>query len=100
MSKEVYRRLSKAERKLESINRLRTNNTTLRIKYEGIKKLLEKKDKETKRLKNVINELEKMIKNDLEFACSMNENGIFNGVIDMLEVYLNKLHELKGSDKQ
>lgn len=28
-----------------------------------------------------------------------NENGIFNGAIDMLEVYLNKLQELKGDDK-
>lgn len=52
MNKEVYRRLSKAERKLKNTNRLRTNNSTLRIKYEGIKKLLEKKDKEIERLNN------------------------------------------------
>ena len=53
----MYRRLSKAERKLENTNRLRTNNSTLRIKYEGVKKLLEKKDKEIERLNNIINEL-------------------------------------------
>ena len=46
------------------------------------------------------NEIEKMMKNDLEWACSMNENGLFNGAIDMLEVYLDKLQELKGSDKE
>lgn len=53
MSKEVYRRLSKAERKLENTNRLRTNNSTLRIKYEGVKKILEKKDKEIERLNKI-----------------------------------------------
>jgi len=65
---------------------------------------LEKENKELKkeieRLNNIINKLEKMMKNDLEYACSINENGLFNGTIDMLEVYLNKLYELKGSDKE
>lgn len=40
-----------------------------------------------------------MMKNDLGCACSMNENGLFNGAIDILEVYLDKLQELKRGEK-
>ena len=66
---------------------------------KGLEGSLKEYQEEVKRLNNIINELEKMMKNDLECACSMNENGLFNGAIDILEVYLDKLQELKGSDK-
>lgn len=62
---------------------------------DNIKRL----EREVVKRDNIINEIEKMMKNDLECACSMNENGLFNGAIDILEVYLDKLQELKESDK-
>lgn len=69
-------------------------------KAKLLMRYINKKEKKIKMLNNIINELEKMMKNDLEYACSINENGFFNGAIDMLEVYLNKLQELKGADKE
>ena len=70
-------------------------------KKETINVMIDNEEKyclEIERLNNIINEIEKMMKNDLECACSMNENGLFNGAIDILEVYLDKLQELKGSE--
>lgn len=53
-----------------------------------------RKDKEIKRLNNIINELEKWLKEDLKEV--YRDAGYRHNLI--LEV-LDKLHELKGSDK-
>lgn len=69
-------------------------------KFYSMQKQIDEREQEIERLNNSINELEKMMKNDLECACSMNENGLFNGAIDILEVYLDKLQELKEGNKK
>lgn len=43
---------------MKQVEYYKNGNRTLRIKYEGIKKLLEKKDKEIERLNNIIKRLE------------------------------------------
>lgn len=95
MNKEVYRRLSKAEWKFENTNRLRTSNSTLRIKYEGIKKLLEKKDKEIERLSNIINEIEENIDNKLKEFENNKDYFIDETTIKDLK---NELQELKDGE--
>ena len=50
--REKYKTMLK--RKNKEKNTYKTQNQTLRIKYEGIKKLLEKKDQEIERLNNII----------------------------------------------
>ena len=47
---EKYKNMLKRKNKEKNV--YKTQNSTLRIKYEGIKKLLEKKDKEIERLKS------------------------------------------------
>lgn len=53
--REKYKTMLK--RKNKEKNTYKTQNQTLRIKYEGIKKLLEKKDQEIERLKDLIKAL-------------------------------------------
>ena len=46
---------------MKQVEYYKNGNRTLRIKYEGIKKLLEKKDKEIERLNNIINKVYKYL---------------------------------------
>ena len=92
MNKEIYKRISKVERKLENINKLRQNNSTLRIKYEGIKKLLEKKEQENKRLNNILDIIEKYIESKITQCYDEGSTvGEFSKICDILE----RLQELR-----
>ena len=54
------------------------------------------KDKEIERLNNIINELEKWVKEDTEKSMMTMETGRAFNMFDILD----KLQELKGSDKE
>ena len=61
---EKYKNMLKRKNKEKNI--YKTQNETLRIKYEGIKKLLEKKDKEIERLKELCDKYEEEHKTTFE----------------------------------
>ena len=51
---------------MKQVEYYKNGNRTLRIKYEGIKKLLEKQDKEIDRLHSIIKEVREYIENDMK----------------------------------
>lgn len=53
---------------------------------------------EIKKLNNNWNIFEEMIKGDIDGFSTINEFGGCNEIIDLLEIYLEKIKELKGSD--
>ena len=61
---EKYKNMLKRKNKEKNI--YKTQNETLRIKYEGIKKLLEKKGKEIERLKKLCDKYEEEHKTTFE----------------------------------
>ena len=85
---------------MKQVEYYKNGNRTLRIKYEGIKKLLEKKDKEIERLNNIINELEEWLEQEYEVvkANSIQEPNNSEWYIKWNERKntLDKLQELKG----
>ena len=96
---EKYKNMLKRKNKEKNI--YKTQNETLRIKYEGIKKLLDKKDKEIERLNNIINELEKHCETMLSIFEQMTDEQR-QEQLDKYKIYdgfLRRLQELKGSDK-
>ena len=58
---------------------------------------LKEKDKEIERLNNIINSLENWLEERLE---KLDINGFDDDIFNGLEFALNKLKELKGSDKE
>ena len=80
---EKYKNMLKRKNKEKNI--YKTQNQTLRIKYEGIKKLLEKKDKEIERLKKS----EKEALDTLESATY--ENIDLTNEVDRLNNIINEL---------
>ena len=83
---------------MKQVEYYKNGNRTLRIKYEGIKKLLEKKDKEIERLNNIINELEKDL---IEYFKKeypdrkLEDYNLENCTYDYALVILGRLQELK-----
>ena len=63
---------------MKQVEYYKNGNRTLRIKYEGIKKLLEKQDKEIERLHSIIKEVREYIKNltNFQIGYGLNENDI------------------------
>lgn len=53
---------------MKQVEYYKNRNRTLRIKYEGIKKLLEKKDKEIEKLKEENNFLKQLIPNEKKYS--------------------------------
>ena len=99
---EKYKNMLKRKNKEKNI--YKTQNETLRIKYEGIKKLLEKKGKEIERLNNIINEFDKWLEVNLtnlekEETSNIYNEGLKQGMLSNGRLIKNKLQELKGSNK-
>lgn len=51
--------------------------------------------KENERLNNIIDELEKMFDGDLDGFRTINEKGACNDILEVIEIYKDKLKELK-----
>ena len=62
--------------------------------YNKIQKC-DEKDKEIKRLNNIINELDVMFDGDLDGFFTINEKGACNDIIEVIQNYKDKLKELK-----
>lgn len=60
---------------MKQVEYYKNGNRTLRIKYEGIKKLLQKKGKENEQLQDIMKEVRKVIIEYIEII----ENGIDQG---------------------
>ena len=86
---EKYKTMLKRKNKEKDI--YKTQNQTLRIKYEGIKKLLEKKDKEIERLNNIIDKAIEYIKNNQWYSVDYGDN-----ILDAKEI----LEILKGESNE
>ena len=75
--------------------RLNKENKILRENAEHNDKVVDKVNWENKRLSNIISELEKEIKWQRKICLSLNNYGV-----SVCDILLNKLQELKGSDKE
>lgn len=53
---------------MKQVEYYKNGNRTLRIKYEGIKKLLKKQDKEIERLHSIIKEVREYIKHSQNYG--------------------------------
>ena len=75
---------------MKQVEYYKNGNRTLRIKYEGIKKLLEKKDKEIERLNNKL----KDIKSQLDYLETYSsEKDVFEDMkrrLDRIESIVNR----------
>ena len=76
---------------MKQVEYYKNGNRTLRIKYEGIKKLLKKKQKEIERLNNIIKEVREYTNKMMTLAERKGKNGEENGalyvaVADILEI--------------
>lgn len=74
--------------------RLNKENKILRENAEHNDKVVDKVNWENKRLSNIISKLEKEIKWQRKICLSLNNYGV-----SVCDILLNKLQELKGSDK-
>ena len=79
----------------QEIERLNKENKILRENAEHNDKVVDKVNWENKRLSNIISELEKEIKWQRKICLSLNNYGV-----SVCDILLNKLQELKGSDKE
>jgi hypothetical protein len=82
------------KKEIERLNKERNKTYENGLNY--FLKLQEKKD-EIERLNNIINELEKWLEERLE---KLDINGYDDDVFNGIELVLQKLQELKGSDKE
>ena len=82
-------------KKQQEIERLNKENKILRENAEHNDKVVDKVNWENKRLSNIISELEKEIKWQRKICLSLNNYGV-----SVCDILLNKLQELKGSDKE
>ena len=78
----------------KEIERLNKENKILRENAEHNDKVVDKVNWENKRLSNIISKLEKEIKWQRKICLSLNNYGV-----SVCDILLNKLQELKGSDK-
>lgn len=87
---------------MKQVEYYKNGNRTLRIKYEGIKKLLEKQNKEIERLNNIINDFEEELEREVNIK-AIDTSLEYNTYIDInntLKTVLKRFRELKGSDKE
>lgn len=75
-------------------------NGIVYVKYEEVKDRLEEQDKEIERLKSNINELEKWHKKEIEEWEESKNKSVNSIAIGEHIISLNKIKELKGSDKE
>lgn len=72
---------------MKQVEYYKNGNRTLRIKYEGIKKLLEKQDKEIERLQNIIKEVrERIMLKQLRLVNEETYNILHNDLNELLEI--------------
>ena len=78
---------------MKQVEYYKNGNRTLRIKYEGIKKLLEKQSKEIERLNNIIKEIRRQL--DYLETYSSKED-----VFEDMKRRLDKIDKIIGSDEE
>lgn len=86
----------------KDIDTIRNHITSLRLIGVGLSNTLNEKDEEIERLNNIINELEKELKEDYKiWMCNSRSNGksVKFGIDVCKTHFYNRLQELKGSDK-
>jgi len=96
------RPIIKVQKGISEINKLRTKNQTLRIKYEGIKKLLEKKDKEIEKLQEenlLLRASESMSKLAEDYGYKVEVERL-NKILDEFCEYLNKVIETSAEQER
>lgn len=76
---------------MKQVEYYKNGNRTLRIKYEGIKKLLEKKDKEIERLNNKL----KDIKSQLDYLETYSSK---EDVFEDMKRRLDRIDKIIGSE--
>ena len=86
----------------EKTYQVQIEELTNRVEYEQRRN--QRKDKEIKRLNNIINELEKYINNEWNAIEKEPDNSFYDGydtcIEEMKKDILDKLQELKGSEKE
>ena len=67
---------------MKQVEYYKNGNRTLRIKYEGIKKLLEKKSKEIERLHSIIKEVRESVEEANEWSLGVGLRTVLLEILD------------------
>lgn len=85
----------RVQRLKEDLTFAQQRNKRQRQQLANYKKVHEKDLKEIERLNNIINELDAMIQGDIDGFSTINEFGSCDYILELLQIYKDKLKELK-----